>query len=241
MNSQTLQTELYDNLKFFKIIFEAISPKRTLLKDVIIEGGFHLDTVDLQRTHPLLYNRINVAMRDVADRYWQIAADKEIDEIPTLAYQDSKKKKILESIKKASLVVLFICCSFFSFSQRNEAVFSAHAEYSFHYNLPGYGFDAGYHFDHNYVGFDSHLYFTRRRNVPVEMDLKYGYRIGYLQPFITAGFYTCGGEAAHAHEGPQGIAVGAGLDYFFNKLPLRLTAGITGNNIYSSIAIVARL
>lgn len=231
MNSQTLQFELYENMRFFKVIFEAVSPQRNLLKDVILDG-FHLDVVDLQRTHPLLYGAIKNNMQLHSEVYWK-AADKQTTDVP-----DSAKEKIL---KKALLAICFLLFSLFSFSQKNEVVFSAHAEYSFHYTKPGFGFDAGYHFGHHYAGADSHLYFSRQRNIPVEVDLHYGYNIGSLQPFVTAGFYTCGGEAVHNKEGVSGIAFGAGMSYTFQRLPLRLTTGITGNNIYSSLAIVARL
>jgi hypothetical protein len=70
-------------MKFFTIVFEAVSEKRNLLKDVILDE-FHLDTVDLQRTHPILYNKIKTKMERKAKDYWAI--DK--SEIPTLAYQN---------------------------------------------------------------------------------------------------------------------------------------------------------
>lgn len=68
--SQTLQFDLLEKFWAFTIIFEAVSPQRNLLKDVIFEG-FHLDTVDLQRTHPILYNRINIEMAWHSKAYWE--------------------------------------------------------------------------------------------------------------------------------------------------------------------------
>ena len=67
---QTLQFDLINKFWAFTIIFEAVSPQRNLLKDVIFEG-FHLDTVDLQRTHPVLYNKINMDMAWHAKAYWE--------------------------------------------------------------------------------------------------------------------------------------------------------------------------
>ena len=228
--------------EIFEVTFDSDGPVRNRVIGIIYHG-FLLEVAELRMSHPNLYTDIKKKMDEESKKWW--AVNKEITGIPSLDYYQapSAKEKIIEAIKKTSLAVVFILFYLAAFcQQKNALIFSAHAEYSFHYNKPGGGFDAGYKFDHNYFGADSHIYFTKRqRNIPVEIDLHYGYNIGSFQPFVTAGFYTCGGEAVHNNEGVQGIAFGAGLSYFFEKLPLKFTTGITGNNIYSSISIVARL
>lgn len=210
--------------EIFEVRFESDGPARNRAMSVIY-SGFVLDVAEIRMSHPNLYAEIKKKMDEESKKWWAV----------------QPQENITDSIKKSSLVVVFILFSLFSFAQKNEAIFSADLGYSFHYKKIGFGLNGGYHFDHNYLGVDTHLYFSQSRNIPVEVDLHYGYNIGSLQPFVTAGFYTCGGEAVHNHEGVCGIAFGAGMSYFFPRLPLKLTTGITGNNIYSSLAIVARL
>ena len=103
MESQTLQFDLTADLKLFTIVFEAVSEKRNLLNDVIMDG-FHLDTFDLQRTHPLLYSKIKMKMERKAKDYWDVV-NQQITGIPSLDYYQapSAKEKIIEAIKKTSL------------------------------------------------------------------------------------------------------------------------------------------
>lgn len=147
------------------------------------------------------------------------------------------------SFSKLALIVCLLCAAMIlliatAFAQPS---FGFHLEYSAKYHKTGGGFDGGYRFGNNYFGADTHIYFTNQRNVPVEVGLHYGYNIGSFQPFITTGYYTCGGEAVREKEGIQGFNVGGGISYKLRNSPLKFTTGTTGNNIYLSVGLIKEL
>jgi hypothetical protein len=134
------------------------------------------------------------------------------------------------------LMILFIS-TVAAFSQ---PVISPHLDYSLKYQSGG-GFDAGVKIQRSYVGVNTLVFFTTKRDVPAFINLQYGYSIGRFQPFISYGFYTTGTEAVKEHEGTRGFAPGGGLAYFFRYVPLKISSGITNNNFFFSISAIVIL
>jgi hypothetical protein len=134
------------------------------------------------------------------------------------------------------LIILFIS-TVAAFSQ---PVISPHLDYSLKYQSGG-GFDAGVKIQRSYVGVNTLVFFTTKRDVPAFINLQYGYSIGRFQPFISYGFYTAGTEAVKEHEGTRGFAPGGGLAYFFRYVPLKISSGITNNNFFFSISAIVIL
>lgn len=117
-----------------------------------------------------------------------------------------------------------------------QPVVSPHLDYSLKYQTGG-GFDIGTKIQRSYIGVNTLVFFTRKRDVPAFINLQYGYHIGRFQPFISYGFYTAGTEAVKEHEGTQGFTPGAGLAYFFRFVPLKISSGIMGKNVFFSISV----
>lgn len=161
------------------------------------------------------------------DEFALEAVNEEISKIPT---PNCSREKLFKIIKETAVVILF-CLPFFS-----NAQIGFHTEYSNKYKA-GCGIDIGHNFNNVYIGATAHLYFTNKRNVPTEADLVAGYNIGQFQPFISGGYYSCGKEAVSEGEGTRGINVGGGLAYQFKESPVRLSAGVTGNNIFLTVGL----
>lgn len=130
--------------------------------------------------------------------------------------------------------LILIICAFAAFSASSQPVVAMHIDYSLKYHSGG-GIDAGYNLNRSYVGVNTAIHFTRQRDVPVYVNLQYGYTIGKLMPFASYGYYTAGGEAVHNHEGAQGFAMGGGLSYFPTP-QLKISTGIIGSNVFFSLA-----
>ena len=160
------------------------------------------------------------------DEFALEAVNEEISKIPTLEVQ--KTNPLWKSITMCLATLLLTS---FSFGQ-----IGFHVEYSNKYKAGG-GIDIGHNFNNVYIGTTAHLYFTNKRNVPTEADLIAGYNIGQFQPFISGGYYSCGKEAVSEGEGTRGINVGGGLAYQFRDSPVRLSAGVTGNNIFLTVGL----
>ena len=152
------------------------------------------------------------------------------EEISKIHTQNCRREKLFKIIKETAVVILF-CLPFFS-----NAQIGFHTEYSNKYKAGG-GIDIGHNFNNIYIGTTAHLYFTNKRNVPTEADLIAGYNIGQFQPFISGGYYSCGNEAEKEGEGIRGINVGGGVAYQFRDSPVRLSAVITGNNIFLTVGL----
>lgn len=164
------------------------------------------------------------------DEFALEAVNEEISKIPTLALQ-----KTNPLWKELPMSLAFLLLTSFSFGQ-----IGFHVEYSNKYKTGG-GIDIGHNFNNVYVGATAHLYFTNKRDVPTEADLVAGYNIGQFQPFISGGYYSCGKEAVSEGEGTRGINVGGGLAYQFRDSPVRLSAGVTGNNIFLTVGLFKNL
>jgi len=160
------------------------------------------------------------------DEFALDAVNEEISRIPTLAQQ-----KTNPLWKELMMCLAILLLTSFSFGQ-----IGFHVEYSNKYKAGG-GIDIGHNFNNVYIGATAHLYFTNKRDVPTEADLVAGYTIGQFQPFISGGYYSCGKEAVSEREGTRGINVGGGLAYQFRDSPVRLSAGVTGNNIFLTVGL----
>jgi hypothetical protein len=114
-------------------------------------------------------------------------------------------------------------------------IFGAKIEYSPTFNKPGTGFFGGYKTGNNYIGADTHIYFGHLRDVPVIVNIEYGYSIGEFQPFISVGYYTTGGEAIKENEGKQGFLYGGGISYLPVKIPIKIQVGLNSVNTFFSI------
>ena len=136
------------------------------------------------------------------------------------------KKLILSAI---ILLTLTTC--------KAQGIIGAQIEYSATYKQPGAGIFGGYQFGNSYAGIDTHFYMGRVRKIPSTINLEYGYTIGKFQPFISCGFYTCGGEAQREGEGVQGFEYGGGINYNISN-HLKIGAAITQTNSLITIKIL---
>lgn len=119
----------------------------------------------------------------------------------------------------------------------SQSVFGVQAGYSKY--KTGAGFFTGTNLGNSYVGINTHVRFTRTRNIPVGVNLEYGYSVGRLQPFIMAGYETTGGEAVKMREGKQGMIYGGGISYLINQF--KIQAGILNNNEFISVGYFKNL
>ena len=118
-----------------------------------------------------------------------------------------------------------------------QCIIGASLEYSTTYKQPGAGIFGGYQFGNSYAGIDTHFYMGRVRKIPSTINFEYGYTIGKFQPFISYGFYTCGGEAQREGEGAQGFEYGVGINYNIGE-HIKVGASITQTNSFISIKIL---
>jgi len=229
-----LSFNYYNNLKFFRVEFESDSRQRNRIMTIEHEG-FNLDIPDFIEMHHDLYIKIHAEMLQRSNAFWDEheAIEKEIGEIPTLAYQ--KKVNDAFNIFKPLGKILFALLIFiplFSLAQFNEpthfGIFGAQAEYNAKYQKAGAGFFGGYRFYNNYIGLNTHILFGNQRNVPQAVALEYGYNIGNFQPYISYQYFTCGNEAVNMKEGSKGFDWGGGISYMPRSVPLKFSLGVNG-------------
>jgi hypothetical protein len=122
----TLHFNFYDNLKFFKVEFETESRQRNRPMNIELDG-FNLDICDLISMHYDLYVKIENEIRAESKKYWDglvndhaLLADRQIKDIPTLAYQNKAPltTKAIDSVIKAFMpVIILFLIPVFSFAQ----------------------------------------------------------------------------------------------------------------------------
>lgn len=71
---------------------------------------------------------------------------------------------------------ILIICLFAAMTSTAQVVVAPHLDYSVKHHVPGGGFDAGYNIGNSYVGINTHVLFTNKRDVPVYVNLQYGYK-----------------------------------------------------------------
>lgn len=233
---QILSFDLDKQIQWFKVTFESESRDRNRILEVEFQG-FKLDVPELRYTHPLLYSRIKDEMQREANEHW----NKE-EPIPTLAYQPGIKK-LFDSMNKAfsstnklffSILFIFFLSSVFAQDERFTTA-GGQIVYSPVYNV-GFGAFGGRHVENNYIGLNTQVYpIGSVRNVPVSVSLEYGYTIGSIQPFVSVGFYTTGGESVKMSEGSQGFEFGGGISYLPRTAPLKIQIGMNRRSAFVSI------
>lgn len=114
-------------------------------------------------------------------------------------------------------------------------IFGTKIEYQSKYKAPGGIFFGGYRFNNHYIGLETHLAIGNNRSTPQGISGIYGYNIGSFQPYISYGFYTCGGEAIKEGEGTQGFNGGFGLSYFPQSIGFRFSIGLDGLESISNL------
>jgi len=230
----TLQFDLYDEMKFFTVIFETVSEKRNLLKDVILDE-FHLDVCDLQRTHPPLYNKIKLKMGRKSKDYWNAP---QIEEIPTLAYQKVLKNQ-MDMITKALFLVVILLTSFTSFSQAYVDFGGGVAKVSHAAKVPDcvvpvMKISAGYQFSNVVIEWVIQPSLSRIVNTPNYFGAKIGYNVhgfipsvGMLYDYRSSDESMNQGEIGYAlkYQFPVGPNGGLFAEAIYTKSSYQLTGG----------------
>lgn len=144
-------------------------------------------------------------------------------------------------------VIILLLLATSTFAQMTEkqtyAVAGFNAGYSKYVTA---GVELGLKTGNVYFSLNQIISLTSNATVPKVFTANAGYNIGSLQPFISYGYQTIGGEREQLFKGTSdefknGFRLGGGMKYYFKNFPLSITAQRQGKQNNLSLGIYKTL